>query len=277
MQLTHLSLTQFRNFARLDIDVPGETVLIVGRNAQGKTSVLEAIYYLATLSSFHAEHDRELINFIEGRKALAVGRIVAEYQKGNRKHRLEIRIIKEKDRNGVARGRKEVLLDGVKKRRREVIGHFNAVMFLPQMMQIVEGSPGERRRFLDLLISQVSPHYTENLIEYGKVLSQRNALLRQLNEKGGDSDQLAFWDERLVKRGAAIIAARGLSSAASAANAAIDHMHDWALGTNGKWVTMGIASNVPPDTKAGFSIGPKGTSTAGDSTEEASGSNSTPN
>ncbi len=205
MQLTHLSLTNFRNFARLDIEIPNEATLILGRNAQGKTSILESIYYIATLSSFHAKRDRELINFIEGRKALSVARIVGDYKKSGKNHRIEIRIIKEKTRNGVDRGRKEVLIDGVKKRAGEVIGQFNAVLFLPQMMQIIEGSPGERRRFLDLLISQTSNKYTENLSEYNKILSQRNALLRQLNEKGGDREQLEFWDERLAKRGAEII------------------------------------------------------------------------
>jgi DNA replication and repair protein RecF len=205
MHLTHLSLTQFRNFARLDFDVPGGTLLVVGGNAQGKTSILEAIYYLATLTSFHAESDRQLINLLEGRKKLAVARIVAEYGKGNRKHRLEIRIIKEKTRNGVERSRKEVLLDGVKKRAREVIGHFNAVLFLPQMMQVIEGAPQDRRHYLNLALSQATPHYATNLSEYRKVLAQRNALLKQLNEQGGDKEQLSFWDERLAKRGAQLI------------------------------------------------------------------------
>jgi DNA replication and repair protein RecF len=205
MRLNHLSLTQFRNFARLDFDVPSGTLLVVGGNAQGKTSILEAIYYLATLTSFHAENDRQLINLLEGRKKLAVARIVAEYEKGNRKHRLEIRIIKEKNRNGVERSRKEVLLDGVKKRAREVIGHFNAVLFLPQMMQVIEGAPQDRRHYVNLALSQVTPHYATNLSEYRKVLTQRNALLKQLNEQGGDKEQLSFWDERLAKRGAQLI------------------------------------------------------------------------
>jgi DNA replication and repair protein RecF len=205
MQLNHLSLTQFRNFARLDIDIPDGTVLMVGSNAQGKTSILEAIYFLSTLSSFHAENDRQLINLIESRKQLAVARIVADYTRQGKKHRLEIRIIKEKNRNGVARTRKEVLLDGVKKRSREVIGHFNAVLFLPQMMQVMEGAPQDRRRYFNFALSQTTPQYTENLSEYRKVLTQRNALLKQINETGGDKEQLAFWDERLVKRGAALI------------------------------------------------------------------------
>ncbi|MGD8456043.1 MAG: DNA replication/repair protein RecF [Anaerolineales bacterium] len=205
MRLTHLSLTHFRNFARLDFDLPAGTVLVVGGNAQGKTSILEAIYFLATLTSFHAQNDRQLVNLLEGRKELAVARIVAEYKKGERDHRLEVRIIKEQTRNGVDRTRKEVLLDRGKKRAREVIGHFNAVLFLPQMMQVIEGSPQDRRHYLNLALSQVVPHYAENLAEYRKVLTQRNALLKQLGEQGGDREQLSFWDARLVERGAQLI------------------------------------------------------------------------
>jgi DNA replication and repair protein RecF len=205
MKLNHLSLTQFRNFARLDADLPDGTLLIVGSNAQGKTSVLEAVYFLATLTSFHAATDRELINFLEARKGLAVSRLVADYERGGRDQRLEIRVILEQTKKGVNRARKEVLLNGVKKKVHEVIGHFNAVLFLPQMLQIVEGAPSDRRRYLDLTISQINPAYAANLTDYGKVLSQRNALLKQLNEEGGDPNQLDFWDERLAGRGAQLI------------------------------------------------------------------------
>jgi DNA replication and repair protein RecF len=205
MKLNHLSLTQFRNFARLDADLPDCTLLIVGSNAQGKTSVLEAVYFLATLTSFHAATDRELINFLEARKGLAVSRLVADYERGGRDHRLEIRVILEQTKKGVNRARKEALLNGAKKKVHEVIGHFNAVLFLPQMLQIVEGAPSDRRRYLDLTISQVNPAYAANLTDYGKVLSQRNALLKQLNEEGGDPNQLDFWDERLAGRGAQLI------------------------------------------------------------------------
>ncbi len=208
MQLTHLSLTHFRNFARLDVDVPKGTVLIVGRNAQGKTSILEAIYYLATLTSFHASHDRQLINLLTVKEDPAVARIVADFKKNAKTHRLEVRIIREKNGNGGERTRKETLIDGVPKRAREIIGQFNAVLFLPQMMQIVEGPPEERRRYLDLAISQVKPQHALALSEYRKVLSQRNALLKKLSEKKGDPAQLDFWDERLAKRGAEIISER---------------------------------------------------------------------
>ncbi len=79
MHITHLSLTDFRNFSRLDVDVPHGATLLLGDNAQGKTSLLEAIYYLAAFTSFHAGSDRQLVNFIAGKNPLAVGRIVADY------------------------------------------------------------------------------------------------------------------------------------------------------------------------------------------------------
>ena len=205
MQLTRLSLTNFRSIARMDISVPEGTVLILGKNAQGKTSILEAIYFLATLSTFHASNDRQLISLIAAKDSLAVARIVGEFKKGGHSHRIEVRIIQERNGNGASRIRKEVLLDGVKKRARDVIGQFNAVLFLPQMMQVIEGAPDERRRYLDLAISQVVPHMATTLSEYSKVVSQRNALLKQLSEQGGDLEQLTFWDERLAKRGAQII------------------------------------------------------------------------
>jgi DNA replication and repair protein RecF len=208
MHLEQLSLSNFRNFARLDLPVPKGAILVAGRNAQGKTSLLEAIYFLATLSSFHAENDRQLVNFIEARKPLAVARIQASYQRAGRQHQLEVRIIKEQTRNGVDRARKEILLDGAKKKRAEVIGHFNAVLFLPQMLQIVDGSPSFRRRYLDLALAQSQPGYAETLSEYESIVSQRNALLKQLSEGKGDKDQLEFWDERLSQRGAQVLHAR---------------------------------------------------------------------
>lgn len=208
MQLKHLSLTQFRNFSRLDMEVPPGAVLIVGRNAQGKTSLLEAIYFLATLDSFHAETDRQLINFIESRKPLAVARLQATFKRGERQHQMEVRIIREQTRNGIDRSRKEVLLDGAKKKAGDVTGQFQAVLFLPQMLQIVEGTPRHRRRYLDLALTQVQPEYGEALGEYENILSQRNALLKQLGENGGDAGQLDFWDERISLRAAQLLHAR---------------------------------------------------------------------
>lgn len=209
MHLTHLSLTNFRNFARLDIDVPRGSALIVGANGQGKTSLLEAIYFLATFTSFHASTDRELVNFLAAREPLAVARIVADFNRESADHRLEVRIIQEANGfNDSSRVRKEVLLDGVKNKIGEVVGRFNAVLFLPQMLSIIEGSPDERRRYLNLALAQVQPHYPDLLSHYGRALSQRNALLKQIGEFGGDPGQLTYWDDQLVTSGAQLIRAR---------------------------------------------------------------------
>ncbi|MBN1535900.1 MAG: DNA replication/repair protein RecF [Anaerolineales bacterium] len=209
MHLTRLSLTNFRNFARLDIDLSQGALVLVGNNAQGKTSLLEAIYYVSTMVSFHAESDRQMINFLASREPLAVARIVADFCRGGNGHRLEVRIIQEPNgTNGNFRVRKEILLDGVKHKIQQVIGHFNAVLFIPQMLQIAEGAPEERRRYLNLALSQIEPEYAKLLGDYQRVLTRRNALLKQLFERGGDEKQLEYWDEKLTRFGARIIRAR---------------------------------------------------------------------
>jgi len=208
MYLTHLSLTDFRIFSRFDQDVPQNALLLVGDNAQGKTSLLEAVYYLSALDSFQASSTAELINFSALQNNLAVCRIVADYRKGDKNHHLEIRIIRDTMPNGNASIRKEVILDGSQTKINSVIGHFNAVLFLPHMLQIATGSPQRRRHYLNLTISQVDPRYNETLSEYNKALTQRNALLKQLYERSGDPDQLSYWDERITQAGSYIMHAR---------------------------------------------------------------------
>src|SRR5512133_1622431 len=207
MYLKHLSLTNFRKFTRLDVDIPRRVVLLVGSNAQGKTSVLEAIYFLAAFTSFQTHADRQIVNFYEAKNnSLTVTRLIAEYQRSNGKHRLEARLILEP--TGVLtaqRLRKEILLDGVKKPVNEVIGHFNAVIFVPQMSQIIEGAPEDRRRYLNLALAQSTPAYARILSEYNQALTQRNALLKSLGDRGGNSDQLEVWDETLARLGSQII------------------------------------------------------------------------
>jgi DNA replication and repair protein RecF len=208
MYLKHLSLTNFRNFARLDLDVPRRVIVLVGSNAQGKTSLLEAVYFMATFTSFQTHADRQLVNFIaarEARKQVAVGRLVADYQRGNSNHRLEARLIMEPTGVNGVRLRKEVLLDGVKKSLSDVIGQFNAVVFVPQMSQILEGGPDERRRYLNLTLAQTVPDYVRTLSEYNQALSQRNALLKALGERNGNGDQLGVWDEAVARLGSKII------------------------------------------------------------------------
>jgi DNA replication and repair protein RecF len=202
--------------------MPQGALLLVGANAQGKTSLLEAIYYLATFVSFHAGSDRELINFLAAREPLAVSRIVAEFccpEQGHAAdgigtkrlstHHLEVRVIQEPQGvNGSMRLRKEVLLDGVKHKTSDLVGRFNAVIFLPQTLRVIEGSPEDRRRYLNLTLAQVWPRYAASLAGYSRALAQRNALLKQLSERGGDASQLTYWDEQLATSGATLIYSR---------------------------------------------------------------------
>lgn len=208
MYLTHLSLTNFRLFSRLDMDVPRRILLLMGSNAQGKTSLLESIYYLATFTSFHAMSDKQLLNFVATGEELTVARLVAAYNRGDRRHKLEVRLIQDSNGNGGSRLRKEVLLDGVKTPVNQVVGHFNAVIFLPQMTRILEGGPEERRRYLNLASAQADPFFTQALSEYNQAITQRNALLKLLAERGGDASQLDYWDEVLTSRGALIMHSR---------------------------------------------------------------------
>lgn len=208
MYLKHLSLTNFRSLARLDLELPRRAVVLVGSNAQGKTSVLEAIYFLAAFTSFQTHADRQIVNFHEAKNPLAVTRLVADYQRGRTKHRIEARLILEPTGGNGQRLRKEIFLDGVKRHVSDIVGHFNAVLFVPQMSQIIEGGPEERRRYLNLALAQAVPAYARVLSEYSQALTQRNALLKALNEglsKGGNGNQLEVWDETLVKFGAQII------------------------------------------------------------------------
>ncbi len=209
MRLTRLSLSAFRNFARLMAELPSGALIVVGPNAQGKTSLLEAVYFLATLTSQQAGSDRELIHFATAQQPLAVARVVGEFLRQGRKHTLEVRIIRERNGLNGGRTRKEVLLNGVKVRLLEAVGRFNAVLFLPQMLEIVTGAPEKRRRYLNLALAQAQPGYAARLAEYNKVLAQRNALLKQLGaERRHGLEALEVWDAQLSRLGAQVIHAR---------------------------------------------------------------------
>jgi DNA replication and repair protein RecF len=208
MKLTHLSLTNFRAFSRLDVDFPSGIVLLHGANAQGKTSLLEAIYYLATFTSFLTSQDSQVINFLSREESIPVGRIQADLEKDGHIRRLEIRLILQEIQDGSKRFRKEILVDGVKKPAGDVIGLVTAVVFIPQMTRLFENGPEERRRYMNMVFCQVIPGYTNALTRYSQALTRRNALLKDLAERGGDEHQLDYWDELLVDHGKVLMSGR---------------------------------------------------------------------
>jgi len=205
MLIRHLSLTNFRNYARLELDLPAGPVLLVGDNAQGKTSLLEAIYYLATSRSPHTTSPRQLIHWLAGQESLTpAARIVAQVTHGQAAHTLDVTLMLEPTSGGEERFRKQVKLDSIPRRANDLVGQVAVVMFLPQDVDLVGGAPSLRRRYLDAALTQVDAEYHSALSRLEEVLPQRNALLKQLGEHGGDPDQLAFWDEELAAAGARI-------------------------------------------------------------------------
>ena len=208
MFLKHISLTNFRTFKRLELDVPSHVTVLVGNNAQGKTSFLEAVSFFSTMTSVQSGKDRELINFLALKEELPVARLVIEFQRANSIHTMETRLILGNGGNGNGRLRKEVLVDRIKRPLQQALGNFNSVIFLPQMTDIVDGSPDGRRRYLDMTIAQVYPGYARELSEYLQAISQRNALLKMLAERGGDTQQLDFWDEQVSEKGSFIMHTR---------------------------------------------------------------------
>lgn len=209
MFIEHLSLTNFRNYARLEISLPRTPILLHGANAQGKTSLLEAIYYLATSKSPYTTSDRQLIHWRTEDDPLPYARLVAEVNDGHGLvNRLEITLMLEPVAGAAPRFRKVIKQNGVEKRVMDVVGLVNVVLFVPQDLSLVEGTPSDRRRFMNTTLSQVDRDYLNALEQYEKVLPQRNALLRRIADKQASPSELDFWDEQLVQSGSIIVAGR---------------------------------------------------------------------
>jgi DNA replication and repair protein RecF len=213
MHITRLSLTNFRNYGRLELDLPTGPALIYGNNAQGKTNLLEAIYYLATTKSPHSDQDQQLINWVamQSEEPVIVGRLVAQVSTGEGEKSIEIRLIYERNQgpgNGRGSFRREALIDKRKVRLMDLLGHVRVVLFLPEDMQLITGAPRLRRRYLDITLCQVDSHYCRTLSHYNKVLEQRNALLRQIAEGQSSREMLPIYTEKLVQLGSRVLVRR---------------------------------------------------------------------
>ena len=197
MLLNHIILRNFRNYIDCEVDFPQSVNLIVGGNAQGKTSLLEAIYFLCTAESHRATHDAELIRHHEQ------GFYLKGTLRNGRNDVVSLEAIKQ------TRGQFKLKKNGVlQTKRSEWIGQFNAVFFSPESLTLVKGGPSERRRFLDLLISQINNEYLRNLQKYNLVLKQRNELLKQIRATSTSIGQLDAWNKLLIMHGTAVIIKR---------------------------------------------------------------------
>jgi len=218
-----LELVDFRSFAGLELDLPAGPVLVLGRNAQGKSNLLEALLALASGRGRSHRTLAELIRTVDG-VPRPFARIRAEVAAKDRATRLELVFALNPTEDGQPgrRASRRVVVDGKPRRASELLGQLNAVHFSPDDIDLLGGAPAERRRFLDVAISQVDRDYVRDLVDYGRVLSQRNALLRDLRERGGGGEGLEFWDGKLVELGGRIVATRqrfvvGLNDSGAAA------------------------------------------------------------
>ncbi len=208
MHIEHLSLTNFRNYARLEWSIPKGTTVLYGENAQGKTSLLEAIYYIATSRSPYTTSDRQLIHWRAADDPIPYARLAAEIcSQHSPLDKLEMTLMLDQS-NGAGRFKKVMKLNGNDKRVMDLVGLVNVVMFLPRDLTLIEGSPADRRRFMDDTLSQVNQGYLSALETYDKILPQRNALLRRIAEKQSAPHELDYWDSQLVQAGAVMIAER---------------------------------------------------------------------
>ena len=186
------------------LDLPPGPILLRGDNAHGKTNLLEAIYFLSTTRGIHARADQQLINWlIFKQETLPFARVEATVHTRQDTFQLAITVLRERDSL-----RKEIRLNGTKKRAMDIIGKLTTVMFLPEDIELVTGSPAIRRRYLDSTLCQISPEYCQALSRYNKVLAQRNALLKDLFKRNGNPDELIYWDEQLAADGAVLITFR---------------------------------------------------------------------
>lgn len=192
-----LSLVNYRNYKNTHIGFhPGLNILI-GGNAQGKTNILEAIFYAATGKSHRTNHDNEMI--LWGEQAFRI------FLEGERVYGcFQIEFVVRSD------GKKILKVNNQsRKKLSELFGTVNVVMFSPEDMMLVKGGPAVRRRFMDIEISQTSPFYCHSLLNYARVLTQRNNLLRAVREQKESPDLLDVWDLQMAEYGSGIIKKRG--------------------------------------------------------------------
>ena len=196
MYITEVSLQNFRNLAQLKIE-PSEGInVIYGSNAQGKTNFLESLYFCAMGRSLRGKSDQQLIRFEEEESHIRM-----LVQRKQRYDRIDVHLKKD-EKKGVA-------VNGLPVRKLgDLFGTLYAVIFSPEDLSLVKDGPGERRRFLDMELCQLSKVYYYDLQQYYRILKQRNNLLKEIQKKPQLQETLFVWDDQLAEYGERIIAAR---------------------------------------------------------------------
>ncbi|NUK74479.1 DNA replication/repair protein RecF [Streptomyces lunaelactis] len=202
MHVTHLSLADFRSYARVEVPLDPGVTAFVGANGQGKTNLVEAVGYLATLASHRVSSDAPLVRMGADRAVIR-----AAVTQGERSQLIELELNPGKANRARINRSSQV-------RPRDVLGIVRTVLFAPEDLALVKGDPGERRRFLDELITARSPRMAGVRSDYERVLKQRNTLLksaamaRRHGGRGMDLSTLDVWDQHLARAGAELLAQR---------------------------------------------------------------------
>ncbi len=187
MWINNIKLNNFRNYNNKEINLHENINVFFGENAQGKTNIIESIFLCSIGKSFRTNKEKELIKFNEEKTLVEIN-----YEKSDRTGNIKIEIGE----------KKQVYLNGIKiKKLSELLGNINVVIFTPDDINILKGGPQNRRKFLDIMISQLRPNYMHILSLYNKTLEQRNNYLKQIKIEKKDENLLDIWDEKLIDYG----------------------------------------------------------------------------
>jgi DNA replication and repair protein RecF len=211
MHLRRLTLANFRNYPRQDLDLTPGPVLLLGPNAQGKTNLLEAVFLLATGRSERADTDADFIAWPVRDDPQPVARVVGTAARAGGDVTVEVIVAGRPGAHGNLVASKRFKLNGVPRRASDVVGAVTAVLFTTDDMELVKGAPSGRRRYLDVMLTQAGHGYYRALQRYTKVVTQRNALLKRVQEGHARRDELAYWDEELARDGATLLVARAVA------------------------------------------------------------------
>ncbi len=183
MWISNVKIKNFRNYEEQEILLKPNVNVFYGENAQGKTNIIEAIFMCSMGKSFRAKQDKEMVKLNSNNAVIEV-----KFEKKDRDGKIKIELS----------NKKVVFVNGIKiKKLSNLLGNLNVVMFNPDDINILKGGPQNRRRFLDIMISQLKPNYMHTLNLYSKTIEQRNNYLRQVKEEKKEEKMLDIWDEEL--------------------------------------------------------------------------------
>ena len=195
MYLQHIHLMNYRNYENQELNLNRGINVLIGANGQGKTNLLEAIYYLSVGNNFRGNKDIELIQWNK-----PYLRLIGQMKKDDSERCYDLEVYIDKEKN------KQLKINGVKyKSMSELHNYLRVVLFSPDDLKIVKGSPAERRKYLDVCMSQMDKNYDRLIRDYEKIVQQRNNLIKELQYKKDNLSQLEVWDQYLIEYGSKII------------------------------------------------------------------------